>query len=168
MNEWEEIALKFHDKWNFPNCIGALDGKHVNIVPPADSGSWYFNYKGTHSVILMAACNANYEFIYVDVGKNGRVSAAGVWGNCTLRFAIENCQANIPPAVQLPNSDKIVPYVFVADDAFPLSPYLLKPYPFRDQSDEERVFSYRLSRARRTIEMRSEYFLPNSESLKLL
>ena len=100
----------------------------------------------------MAACNAKYEFTYMDLGRNGRVSDAGVWGNSSLRSAIEQGAINFPPPAQLTGSNKILPYVFVADDAFPLSTYMLKPYPFKNQSDEERIFSYRLSRARRTIE----------------
>lgn len=45
-----------------------------------------------------------------------------------------------------------MPHVFVGDDAFPLKRYMLKPYPFRSQSRRQRIFSYRLSRARRTVE----------------
>ena len=100
----------------------------------------------------MAACNANYEITFVDLGRNGRVSDAGVWGNCSLRFNIENDLCNIPPPVKVPRSNVKLPYVFVADDAFPLSTYMLKPFPFKNQTPDQRLFSYRLSRARRTIE----------------
>lgn len=30
-NGWREVAHEFQEKWNFPNYIGALDGKHVAI-----------------------------------------------------------------------------------------------------------------------------------------
>lgn len=45
VEEWKEIATEFELNWNFNNCIGAIDGKHVHINKPAKSGSLYFNYK---------------------------------------------------------------------------------------------------------------------------
>ena len=50
--EWEEISKHFFTEWHFPNCIGAIDGKHIEIIPPPNSGSTYFNYKGTVERII--------------------------------------------------------------------------------------------------------------------
>ena len=66
--EWEDKANAFMGKWNFPNCIGALDGKHVNKKCPKNTGSYYFNYKGTFSVVLLGLVDADYKFIYINVG----------------------------------------------------------------------------------------------------
>jgi hypothetical protein len=43
--EWYHVAQEFNEKRNFPNCLGSLDGKHINIQAPANSGSMFYNYK---------------------------------------------------------------------------------------------------------------------------
>ena len=43
--EWEQIASAFEKRWNYPNCIGALDGKHVQFQSQPNSGSLNYNYK---------------------------------------------------------------------------------------------------------------------------
>ncbi|KAL3242010.1 hypothetical protein MRX96_021545 [Rhipicephalus microplus] len=61
----------FSQKWNFPNCIGAIDGKHVLIKKPPKSGTIYRNYKKSFSVILLAVVDADYKFLYTDIGAPG-------------------------------------------------------------------------------------------------
>lgn len=152
--EWYTVAKDFEMKWQFPNCIGALDGKHVVMKQPPNSGSLYFNYKGTNSIVLLALVDANYKFLYIDVGCNGRISDGGVFTNCSLSRALENNLLNVPVGRQLgcTDSDEPVPFVIVADDAFALRSYLLKPFPFTNQPAPNRIFNYRLSRARRVVE----------------
>lgn len=73
--------------------------------------------------------------------------------------ALEQKKLNIPQPAELPIDDvnyedwrPIIPYYFVGDDAFSLSEHLMKPYPNRGQSESQRTFTYRLSRARRVSE----------------
>ena len=63
--EWKEVAQGFASAWNFPNCVGAIDGKHVVMQAPPLSGSGFYNYKNQHSLVLMAACDSNYCFTFV-------------------------------------------------------------------------------------------------------
>ena len=41
-DEWKRISHQFWMTWQFPNCLGAVDGKHVRIQAPNNSGSMYF------------------------------------------------------------------------------------------------------------------------------
>lgn len=146
------IAHDFWNLWQFPHCLGALDGKHISFRPPRSDGSYYYNYKGDHSIILLAVADANYKFIYVNVGVNGRVSDGGAFRESTLAKALECNSLCFPPIEALPGRDMAIPYVIVADDAFPHKDVIMKPYPQRGLSHGERIFNYRLSRARRVIE----------------
>ena len=150
--KWLEISQKFLLRWNFPNGIGAIDGKHIVIEQPSNSGSHYRNYKGTDSVILMGMIGPEYEFLYADVGINGRNSDGGIWANCSLKIALESNAINVPDPEPLPHRSKIMPFVCTGDDAFPLSKYMMKPYPFKSLSVEKKIFNYRLSRMRRISE----------------
>lgn len=151
-DEWKEVSREFFSKWNFPHCIGAMDGKHVGIKCPANSGSNFYNYKNFFSIVLFAIVDADYKFLYVDVGKNGRISDGGIFANTPIYEKLENKDLQIPGDEPLPDRVKRIPYMIVGDDAFPLKPYLMKPYPNRNLTITQRVFNYRLSRVRRIVE----------------
>ncbi|XP_025153600.1 protein ALP1-like [Harpegnathos saltator] len=168
---WKEISKNFFLKWQFPNCIGALDGRHMEIEAPPCSGSEFYNYKGYFSIVLMAMCDANYKFTWVDIGQHGKyflfninhhyllriekwLSDGGVWSRTDLAVDLENSTASLPEPTPLPNRDVPFPYFTVADEAFPLKPYLMRPFPRKvdRMTNEERIFNYRLGRARLCIE----------------
>lgn len=128
-------------KWKFPGCIGAIDGKHVNLRAPANSGSDFYNYKKTFSIILLACVDDDYSFSYIDVGAKGRYSDGGVYDNCSLKRAIDDGSLNVPAQS-----------VFVADAAFPLNKNIMKPYPGTNLTIQQKKINYRLSRARRIVE----------------
>lgn len=121
--------------------MGSVDGKHINIRSPPHSGSDFYNYKNSFSTVLLAVADSDYNLIYVDVGAKGRGSDGGIFRNSSLFTALETNYLNIPNG-----------FVIVGDDAFPLKTYLMKPYSRRNMTLEERIFNYRLSRARRVIE----------------
>lgn len=120
---------------------------------PAGGGSTYYNYKGSHSIVLLAAvCDAHYRFLLVDIGDSGRHSDGGVLSNSAFDQAFESNSLTIPPPRALPSSSTEASFVFVGDEAFPLRPNMMRPYPGRYLNEREAVFNYRLSRARRVIE----------------
>ena len=141
--QWREIAAEFENKWNFPHALGAIDGKHVVMQAPHNSGSEYFNYKKTHGIVLLAVCNARYEFLLVDIGDSGRQSDGSVYNNSHLGHAIEHKLLNIPKPEKInADSSKLYPFVFVADDAFGLKPHMMKPYPNQNLPIDQRIFNY--------------------------
>ncbi|XP_071581590.1 uncharacterized protein [Temnothorax nylanderi] len=81
------------------------------------------------------------------------ISDGGVWRNSELASDLASGDADIPAPTPLPGRDVPFPHVIVADEAFPLNTYLMRPYARRNQlTREQRVFNYRLSRARLCIE----------------
>ncbi|KAH7950371.1 hypothetical protein HPB49_023148 [Dermacentor silvarum] len=149
---WQEVAEGFAKRWNFPNCLGAVDGKHIQIKAPPNSGSNYYNYKGTFSIVLMAVADDSYKFVMVDVGAPGRHSDGGVFKATSFgKGLMKNC-LNLPAPARLPKSNKVAPHVFVGDEAFQLRQDFMRPYPGKGLQPSQKVFNYRLSRARRIVE----------------
>lgn len=100
----------------------------------------------------MAIANANCEFIYCDVGTNGRISDGGVIANTKFYDKLTQGSLEIPKAEKIWNSSDVLPYVFIGDEAFALRSDFLKPYPRSTLNRDTRIFNYRLSRARRVVE----------------
>jgi hypothetical protein len=150
--DWKNVAKTFQDRWNFPHCVGALDGKHVLIQKPLNSGSDFFNYKHNFSIILLALVDADCKFLYVDVGAQGRLGDAGVFNNSKLSKLLEDKSMHIPEPENIMGIETPLPYMIVADDAFPLRTYIMKPFHKKNLSKQEDNFNYRLSRARRVVE----------------
>ena len=142
----KRIAADFYRTWNFPNCVGAIDGKHIAIQCPDNAGSDFINYKGFHSLILMAICDARYRFTFFDLGAYGRDGDGRVFGTSSIYRALERGELGIPPCTKLAFSDVILPHLMVGDAAFPLKPYLMRPYTGKkDQSlsNSQYIFNYR-------------------------
>ncbi|XP_018407146.1 PREDICTED: putative nuclease HARBI1 [Cyphomyrmex costatus] len=108
-----------------PNCFGAIDGKHIVIQAPHKTGTSYFNYKRTFSIVLMAVCDANYIFTLVDVGAFGSQSDGGVFKESAFGIAFDNKELEIPKDNYLPGTDIKFPYYMVADEAFSLKSYIM-------------------------------------------
>lgn len=152
--DWLRISREYKEIWNFPNCIGSLDGKHINIQCPIKGGSAYYNYKGANFIVLMALVDAHYRFITVDVGSYGRNSDGNIFAKSALGKALESKILDIPQDTPLKTNEDPIPYVIVADEAFPLKSYLMRPYGRLNLTGNEgnKIFNYRLSRARCVVE----------------
>ncbi|KAG8311342.1 uncharacterized protein LOC124371719 [Homalodisca vitripennis] len=101
----------------------------------------------------MALVDAEYCFMFADCGCQGRLSDGAVFKNTVLYNKIKSKSLNLPNDEPLPGRQKLMPYVFLGDDAFALSKRLMKPFPgSHEQGSKPRIFNYRLSRARRIVE----------------
>ena len=143
--DWKAISSKFYEEWDFTNCLGALDGKHVAIECPGFSGSEYYNYKGFFSIVLMAICDAQYCFTIVDIGNFGRDNDAQIFTSSEMGKAFISDNMSVPSQTVVEGF--ILPHVLVSDEIFGLKTWLMKPYPGKDLNEEQRIFNYRLSRA---------------------
>ena len=156
--DWAIIERGFWRRWDFPNCIGAIDGKHCMIQsPPPNSGSLYYNYKGYFSLVLMALVDHQYKFTYIDVGEHGSNSDSNVFRNSNLGTRFMQGHLDVPAPKALPNFPNMgdLPHCLVGDEAFPLRMDLMRPYPRAARAalpQDQLVFNYRLSRARRIME----------------
>ena len=118
--EWQTVAAAFDKKWNFPHCVGAIDGKHIAIKSPPNSGSVFFNYKDFYSVILLAVVDAHYRFIWYQLGDNGRQNDAGVYAGSGLGDALANNTYHFPEPA------KVGDYFFIVDVWFVFLMWSLK------------------------------------------
>lgn len=157
--EWLQISNRTFERWQFPNAFAAADGKHIQLIQPAKSGAEFYNYKGTFSIVLLALADYDYRFLYCDVGCQGRISDGGVFRNSEFYSSLQNGKLNLPNPQKLPllcdgweEPSTPMPFVFIADDAFSLTPYCMKPFPQAGLTEEERIFNSRASRFRRIIE----------------
>lgn len=152
VDNWVKVANEYNQKWQLPNFLGSIDGKHVAIVKPHNAGSDYFNFKRFHSIILMACVDANLKFITIDVGVKGAEGDASLFNKTQIGQTIRsNDQAlNLPP--DAPIGQNLLPHYFIGDDAFSLLPRLMKPKRRERLTDEQDVFNYRLSRASFCVE----------------
>ena len=146
-NDLERVVKGFEEKWNMVQCAGAIDGSHVPVRPPASNHTDYYNRKGWYSMILQAVVDHEYLFRDVYVGWPGSVHDARVFANSSLyqrahdKEILNSCSRAIL-------GKSIFPFL-VGDSAYPLSTWLMKPFPHGSTlTDNQKNFNYRLSRAR--------------------
>ncbi|XP_077307128.1 uncharacterized protein LOC143926991 [Lithobates pipiens] len=77
--DWCKIAEVFWDRCNFPNCVRAIDGKHIRVVMPIVSGIKFFNYTKYFSFVLLAVADGNYCFRYIDIRLYGSSSDSSIF-----------------------------------------------------------------------------------------
>ena len=150
---FRDIIDGFQCRWGFPQTVGAIDGTHIHvpILRPKESGSDYYNRKGYHSILMQAIVEFRGLFIDVNIGWPGKVHDARV-------FANSSCYRKGTNGIMFPNWPRTiggvsVPLVILGDVAYPLLPWLMKPYlENASTTRQQRNYNYRHSRARMIVE----------------
>lgn len=151
-SDWENIAREFEKKANFPMCLGAIDGKHIRIESFPHSGSMNYNYKQYYSIVLLAIVDADYKFLFVDIGAYGKDCDSSILKDTEFYKRLERGELNIPDAKPIAPDGLKVPYIFIGDNAFAINEHILKDFSNHNLSVKQRVFNFRLHRARRYVE----------------
>lgn len=150
---WRTIEKEFRRRWNFPHCIGCIDGKHVAIQAPPNSASTFFNYKKYYSTVLLGLVDAEYKFIAIDTGSYGKECDSSIFSESAMGKRIYTYSMAFPPDEPITEGGNNLPYVILGDEGFPLKRFLLRPFPrAKKMSKEQRVYNYRLCRCRRVVE----------------
>ena len=143
----KRIINGFLTKWDFPQCIGAIDGSHIPVIAPKEHPLDYFNRKGYHSVLLQALVDHEYRFLDIYVGWPGSVHDARVLADSSLYNKCES--GNFLPKWDRRLGNTNVPLVILGDPAYPLRPWLMKPFSDTGLTIKQRTFNYQLSRSLR-------------------
>jgi len=149
--DWLQIPDEFDDIHKMPNCIGSIHGKHCCIKCPPNAGSLYFNYKSFNSIKLLGMADANCWFTQIDVEACGREDDSSVFSNSSFGKAFSSGDLNVPSMRNIPGTSINMPLYFVGDEAFPLKPNLMRPFPRRELDFEKTIFDGKLSSTRRII-----------------
>ena len=133
-----------------PNVVGAIDGSHIRVKAPNDSAPDYFSRYQQHDFIIQAIVDGKKIFMDFACGYPGSMHDARVLRRSTIFQRAENGNILTQPTVNVTGND-IGPYL-LGDSAYPLSPWLMKPYPEGTRDPREIAFNRELSSARVKVE----------------
>ncbi|TKR95174.1 hypothetical protein L596_009377 [Steinernema carpocapsae] len=141
LDQWMTLAEGFEHRWDFPNCVGALDGRHFVIRAPTGEMSDYLDYNGSYSVTGHALVDAFYRFVRFDVSVPGT----------PVNLSILDPK-NLPEVREV--NGYVLPFVAVTDQGFASSPSVLKLFgPAEASTDPWKTeFNCRLTRAMQVTE----------------
>ncbi|XP_065261278.1 uncharacterized protein LOC135879283 [Emys orbicularis] len=133
----------------FPNCGEAIDGTHIPILAPDHLANQYVNRKRYFLMVLQALVDHKGRFIDINVGWPGKVHDARLFRNSGLFEQLQ--EGTYFPDQKITVGDVELPIVILGDPAYPLLPWLMKPYTGSLDSSKERL-NYRLSKCRMVVE----------------
>ena len=149
--EVQEKTKNFFERFQFPQCMGAVDGTHIDIKRPSHKATDFINRKSWFSINVQACCDYNGQFMDVVVKWPGSVHDARVFTNSALNTKLKNGEVPRCPKSFVDDEDPVQVFI-LGDPAYPLLPYLMKEYANGGSTVQEQYFCYRLCNARNVIE----------------
>ncbi|KAL2101787.1 hypothetical protein ACEWY4_003548 [Coilia grayii] len=134
--DWSAIAEGFLQRWNFLNCLGSIDGKHVVIQAPPPQ--FRIPVPQLQACIFhRAACCCGCRLPVPDGGCDG-----GTLNNSLFGEALKDGTLDLPDNCTISGAEHrgLLPHVFVGDEAFPLRVHLLRPFPGSHLTRDRRVY----------------------------
>ncbi|XP_052256440.1 uncharacterized protein LOC127861801 [Dreissena polymorpha] len=95
------LSQQFEQRWNVPHAVGALDGKYIAIKKPANTGSFYRNYKGFFSISMLALVDAEYKFTWIKLGGKGHMTDSQIFTGSELFECLEDGSIGLPLSCHL-------------------------------------------------------------------
>ena len=149
--KFKEMSLYFEERWGVPQCVGAIDGSHIPIMAPQEHPTEYYNRKGWYSMTLQAIVDGKGLFWNIYTGQPGSLHDARVLRLSAVWELAERAKVFSQQYESISGQD--VGNYIIGDAAYPLTSWLMKPFPDTGAlTHEQEVFNCKISRARVVVE----------------